>query len=329
MQPYALRTLLRTTACGLLATVALCFGAGAGAQSPGGQAKILVGFAPGGNYDLIARLLADRLGVELARPVIVENRPGAAGRLVVDVLKASPSDGSVVMVGQDGLLSLYPLTYRRLNYDPKTDLTPIGFVAENPFALVVAPNVKSFQEFITIAQQNAERASFGHGARGSPHHFLGLKLGEKIKVKLADVPFQGSTPMLTSLMGGHLTAGMDPLSGTLLELHRGGKVRILAVSSPKRVPQLPDVPTFQELGYPDMVTVSGTVLYAPAKTPPETVQRLNQALNNALRDPHVQRELEIMGGRVIPGNPEAVAARAAADLKVWVPVVRASGFIAD
>lgn len=329
MKPCAVRTFLKRTACALLATVALSAGTAVLAQPSAGQAKILVGFAPGGNYDLIARLLADRLRVELERPVIVENRPGAAGRLVVDVLKASPSDGSVALVGQDGLLSLYPLTYRRLNYDPKTDLVPIGFVAENPFALVVAPNVKSFSEFVAFAQQNSERATFGHGARGSPHHFLGLKLGEKIKVKLVDVPFQGSTPMLASLMGGHLTAGMDPLSGTLLELHRGGKVKILAVSSPKRVPQLPDVPTFEELGYPDMVAVTGTVLYAPPKTSPETVQVWNRALNNVLRDPHVQRELEIMGGRVIPGRPEAVAARTAADLKAWEPIVRASGFNAD
>lgn len=304
-------------------------GPNAFAQASSGQAKILVGFAAGGNYDVIARVLADRLRGELVRPVMVENRVGAGGRLVVDILKASPTDGSVVMLGPDGLLSIYPLTYRRLNYDPKTDLVPVGFISEHPFALVAGPNVKSFADFVASARQNSERATFGHAARGGPHHFLGLKLGDKIKVKLVDVPFQGSTPMLTSLMGGHLTAGMDPLSSQLLELHRSGKLRILAVSSPRRVPQLPDVPTFEELGYPDMVSVSGTVVYAPPKTSPETVQMWNRALSQILRDPQLQHELELMGVRVVPGTPEAVLAKTAADLKFWEPIIRASGFTAD
>ena len=293
-------------------------------------ARILVGFPAGGSFDTIARVLADKLKVELNRPVVVENRAGAGGRIAVDVLKSSPADGSTVMLGPDALRSLYPYTFRKLNYDPARDLVPVATVSEFAFGLAVgsSPKVDTLADYVAWAKRNADRANYGIPARGAPHHFYGIVLGDAIGVKMVDVPFQGSAPMLTALMGGHISASIDVLS-SLTEQHRAGKIRVLAVTSPQRDPQLPDVPTFAELGYAGISGVGFNAMYAPAGTPAPVVERWNKALAKVLAMPDVRERLVPMGFTPVGQSAQELAARGDASAKRWAPVIAKSGFVAD
>lgn len=299
-------------------------------RAQGTPARILVGFPPGGSFDTLARVLADKLKDELKRPVIVENKPGAGGRLAADVLKGSVADGSTVMLGPDALVALYPFTMRKLNYDPARDLVPVGTVSEFPFALAAGPEpaVKSLGEYVAWARKNPAKANFGIPARGAPHHFFGMVLGQTIGVPMDDVPFQGSAPMLVALMGGQISASIDVMS-SLTEQHKAGKIRVLAVSSPQRVAQLPDVPTFAEQGYPAITGMGFNALYAPPGTPAAAVQQWSQAVARALAQPDVRERLATLGFLPVGGTPEELAARGTAAATRWAPVIKASGFVAD
>lgn len=309
--------------------VGFVLAAAAHAQSQA-PARILVGFPAGGSFDALARILAEKVKDDLKRPVMVENKPGAGGRLAVDVLKASASDGSTVMLGPDALVALYPFTFRKLNYDPMKDLVPVGTVAEFPFAIAAGtePPAKTLAEFVTWAKKNPEKANFGIPARGAPHHFFGIVLGQTIGVPMQDVPFQGSAPGIVALMGGQVSSVIDVMS-SLTEQHKAGMLRVLAVSSPQRVPQLPDVPTFAEQGFPAITGMGFNGLYAPAGTPAAAVQAWNAALVRALAQPDVKERLFSMGFLPVGQSPDELAQRGAAAAKRWEPVIKASGFVAD
>lgn len=293
-------------------------------------AKILVGFPAGGSFDTIARVLAEKLKTEFNRPVMVDNKPGAGGRIAVDVLKAAPTDGSVMMLGPDALRALYPFTFKKLSYDPVKDLVPVGTVSEFAFAMASGadPKVNTMGEFVAWAKKNPEKANYGIPARGAPHHFFGMVLGDAIGVKMPDVPFQGSAPMATALMGGHISSSIDVLS-SLVEGHKAGKLKVLAVSSEKRDPQLPDVPTFAEQGYPGITGMGFNALYAPAGTSAATVATWNKALAKVLAMPDVKDRLLAMGFHPVGQSPEELAMRGANAAKRWEPVIKASGFTAD
>lgn len=211
-------------------------------------AKILVGFPAGGSFDAIARIVAEKMKTELNRSVIVENKPGAGGRIAVDVLKASPADGSVVMLGPDALTALYPFTFSKLSYDPKKDLVAVGTVAEFPFSMATAiePKVNTLAEYVVWAKANPNKANYGIPALGAPHHFFGMVLGDTIGVKMVNVPFQGSAPMAMALMGGQISSAIDVMS-SMTENHRGGRF----VSSPcRRSNACRNCPTCQRLPRP-------------------------------------------------------------------------------
>ncbi|MFM2121537.1 MAG: hypothetical protein RL722_3005, partial [Pseudomonadota bacterium] len=298
--------------------------------SNGSTARILVGFPAGGSFDALARILAEKMKDELKRPVIVENRPGAGGRVAVDVLKTAAPDGSTVMLGPDALVALYPYTMRKLAYDPQRDLVPVGTVTEFPFALAAGsePPVKTLAEYIAWARKNPGKANFGIPARGAPHHFFGMVLGQAVGVRMEDVPFQGSAPGILALIGGQVSAVIDVMS-SLTEQHKAGKLRVLAVSSPQRAPQLPDVPTFAEQGFPAITGMGFNGLYAPAGTPPAQVSAWNQALARVLALPDVRARLSTMGFMPVGAAPEELAQRGAAAARRWEPVIKASGFVAD
>jgi tripartite-type tricarboxylate transporter receptor subunit TctC len=313
----------------LIATGLVAWGGASQAQSQP-PARILVGFPAGGSFDALARLLAEKMKDDLKRPVIVENKPGAGGRLAVDVLKSSAPDGTTVMLGPDALVALYPFTFRKLNYDPQRDLVPVGTASEFPFAIAAGsdPSVKSLAEYVAWARKNPEKANFGIPARGAPHHFFGMVLGQTIGVPMQDVPFQGSAPGILALIGGQISSVIDVMS-SLTEQHKAGKLRVLAVSSPQRVPQMPDVPTFAEQGFPTITGMGFNGLYAPAGTPAPVVQVWNAALAKALAQPDVKERLSQMGFIPVGASADELAQRGAAAAKRWEPVIKASGFVAD
>lgn len=296
----------------------------------GRPVRLLVGFPAGGSFDAIARILADKFRVEMDRPVVVENKPGAGGRIVVDTLKAAPPDGSVLLLGMDALVSIYPHTMRKLNYDPKKDLVPIGTIAEFPFALSVSSDLKvsSLREFVAWVKRNPAKFNVGIPALGGPHHFYTLMLGELAGVRAEPVVFQGSTPIYQALFGGHVTAAFDGMT-SMVEHHKAGKLRILAVVADRRMPQAPDVPTFVESGYPAIRNMGFTALYAPPLAPAAIVSRWNAALAKVLAAPEVRERILAMGFIPVGKSVDELVARSNASYTAWEPVIRASRYQAD
>jgi tripartite-type tricarboxylate transporter receptor subunit TctC len=296
----------------------------------GAPAKIIVGFPAGGSFDAIARLIADKAKTELNRPIIVDNKVGAGGRIAVDALKVAPADGSVVMLGPDALTSLYPYTYKKLNYDPKKDLVPIGTAAEFAFSFAVgtAPKANTWSEYVTWAKANPKSANYGIPALGAPHHFFGILLGNAIGVPMQNVPFQGSAPINLALMGGQISAAID-VASSQVENHKAGKIKMLAVSTEQRIPQAPDVPTFSELGFPAVSGAGFNALYAPAGTPASAVDSWNKALAKVMTMPDVKEKLTNMGFIPVGKSTQELIERQNASARKWEPVIKASGFTAD
>lgn len=293
-------------------------------------AKIIVGFPAGGSFDAIARLLAEKFKTEFNRPVVVENKTGAGGRIAVDALKAAPADGSVMMLGPDALSSLYPFTFKKLSYDPKKDIVPVGTVAEFAFAFAVGtdPKANTWVDYVNWAKTNPQKANYGIPALGAPHHFYGMVLGDAMGVPMQNVPFQGSAPIALALMGGQISSSID-VASSLVENHRAGKIKILAVTSDKRISQAPEVPTFAELGYPKVTGMGFNALYAPAGTPAAAIATWNTALVKVMGMADVKEKLNIMGFIPVGKPTQELIDRQNESIKRWEPVIKASGFTAD
>jgi tripartite-type tricarboxylate transporter receptor subunit TctC len=302
----------------------------AAAQAERAPLRILVGFPPGGSADTIARLLAERLREPLSgQNVVVENKPGAAGRIAIDQLKASAPDGNTVLVMPSGPVVLFPHVFKRLSYDVNKDLAPVSQLAAFQFALVSGPKsgVKNIAEMQAKAKSAPDTASYGTSGNGTVPHFLGVMIAEAAGVTLQHVPFQGGAPALNALMGGHIGYNIDVVSEAL-EQHRAGKVRIIAVAGATRSPLLPDVPTLREQG----VAVDATAwfaVYGPGALPREQAQRLSQAVAAAMKDAALRKRLEDMGFEPVGSTPEQLAAVQKADFEKWARPVKATGYQAD
>ena len=320
------RHLLALPACGLLAGLTPL-----AAQAQADRTlRILVGFPPGGSIDTVGRLLADRMKDELKANIVVDNKPGAGGRVAADLLKAAPADGSTFMLAPVVVPVLAPLVFSKLNYNPATDFAPVGHVCNFSFALSVpaALPVRTVQEFLAWTKANPQRANFGSPAAGSLPHFFGEMLSREADAGLVHVPFAGGAPLMTALIGGQVSAGIDVVLEAL-EAHRGGKVRILAVSGDRRSPVLPDVPTFRESGFPNIVASGWFGAYAPARTPEPAIAAFNRALNRALAQPDVVERFARLALEPGGGTPADLSRIEQASTARWAPVVKATGFRAD
>lgn len=300
------------------------------AQPTDRSLRLVVGFPPGGSADTLARFLADRLKDELRQPVTVENRPGAGGRLAAELVKAMPADGSVAMLAPDAVFVTAPLVFSRLNYDPANDFTPVGTVAGFQFAFAAGSNppVRTLADFVKWGRANPNKTTFGSPAAGSPLHFFGTLVGKDTGVDMVHVPYQGGAPLVTNLIGGQISAGINTLAD-MVEHHRAGKLQILAVSGAARSPQLPDVPTFAELGYKGIVAQGSYGLYLPARAPRAAVDQWNGAIRRVLEQPGTRERLATLGFEPAPSTPEALGELIRAETAKWAPIVKATGFRAD
>jgi len=292
--------------------------------------KVLVGFPPGGSIDIVSRVLAEKMKDELKLNIVIENRAGAGGRVAADLLKASPADGSVVMITPIVVPVLAPLVFSKLNYNPATDFAPVGHVCNFNFALSVPASlpVKNVAEFVTWLKANPQKANFGSPAPGSLPHFFGEMLSRDAKADMVHVPFAGGSALMNALMGGQVSAGIDVLLEAL-EAHKSGKVRILATSGDKRSAVLPDVPTFKESGFPNIVASGWFAMYAPAKTPTASIEAINRALNKALTHPEVLDRFGKLALEAGGGSAADLTKLEQASTTRWAPVVKATGFRAD
>ncbi len=289
--------------------------------------KVIVGFAPGGTADIIARVVAEKMGASLGQPVIVENRPGAIGRIAAEAVKSAAPDGTTIMVMPIGPMAVVPHVYKDITYDPLKDFTPIAIGATFQFAFAASPKsgAKTWAEFAQWAKANPGKADYATSGAGSLPHFFGVLLGKGIGVEMVHVPYKGSAAYASDVISGQVAGAIDALAD-LTELHRAGKVRVLASSGAKRSTALPDVPTFNELGVAGVEAMGWFGFFAPAKTPKPIVDTLNAAINKALTSPDVAQKLSGLGMDPATGTPDQFAKIVADDHAKWGPIVKASGF---
>ena len=314
---------------GLIAVVAmLMVGAGpASAQEKFDRpVRILVGFAAGGTADILARVVADKLKDSLGVPVIVDNRPGAIGRIAAEAVKNAAPDGTTIMVMPIGPMAVVPHVYTDITYDPIKDFTAVAIGTTFQFAIAAGPEsgAKNWAEFVAWVRANPTKAAYATSGAGSLPHFFGVMLSREIGVPMVHVAYKGSAAYVNDLLSGQVPAAVDAIAD-LTELHRAGRVRILASSGTTRSTVLPDVPTFTELGL-GVQAYGWFGFFAPAKTPKPIVDALNRAINKALQSPDVVQKLSGIGMDPATGTPEEFAKIVASDYARWGPIVKASGF---
>jgi tripartite-type tricarboxylate transporter receptor subunit TctC len=291
--------------------------------------RIVFNAAAGSAGDALVRNLAESMHANLARPVIVENKVGAGGRIGVLAVKDAPADGSVLLFTPVGMMSIYPHVYEKLGYDPGTDFQPISQVATFDLAMAVGPTVpaKSLQALVDWLKSNPAQGSYGTPAAGSQPHFLATQFARAAGLDLRHVAYKGSALAITDMIGGHLPIYFGPTQ-EFVETHKAGRITVLATTGTKRSSVLTDVPTFIEAGY----ALQGEVwfgVYAPGKTPPDVVARLNNIIVAAVQAPELRSRMQALGMRPTGTSSAELAKIQLADLERWGPVVKASGFKAD
>jgi tripartite-type tricarboxylate transporter receptor subunit TctC len=291
--------------------------------------RIVVGFPPGGSADVVARLLADRMRVSLAQNVIVDNKPGAAGRLALSEVRRSAPDGSTLIFAPSGAMVIHPWLYTNLGYDTVKDFSPISLVSTFDFAVTAGPAAPAgdLKTVLAWMKANPSKANYATSGAGTVPHFAGLLLSQAAGVPMTHVAYRGGAPAAQDLIGGQVPLMVDTAVETI-EHHRAGKVRILAVTGAQRSKALPDVPTLKESGI-DIAADAFFGLYGPSGMPPELVQRIDRAVADALRTPEIQERIYNLGLVPAHAGPAELAAVQAAHLKRWEAPIKVSGFKAE
>lgn len=294
--------------------------------------KIVVGFAPGGTTDLIARRVAERFGGNFADTAIVDNRSGAGGQIACTAVKAAAPDGQMLLCTPYSCMVIYPFVYKKLGYDPVADFTPVGIAATTTQAMAVGPmvpaSVRTVTDYLEWVRANPQHASYGSPAAGSTSHFLGALLGMEAKLPLVQVPYRGAVPGIADLVAGQIPV-MFTTTGDLLPHYRAGKARLLATSGPTRTPFTPDVPTFTEQGFARLTSEEWFGFYAPAHTSAAIVKSANDALRAAVQDPGVVAALAVLGLVAAASSPTEMAESQRAQTERWGPLVKQIGFTVD
>jgi len=306
----------------LLVAVALLYATSAFAETyPSRPIRIIVPTPPGGPVDVMARLLANALPATLGQPVFVENKPGAGNTIGSRQAAQAEPDGYTLMVSAASGMIMSPLIYKNAGYDA-TSFAAVAMIAETPQVLVVNPNfpAKSVAELIAAAKANPGKLNYSTGGAGTLPHLNAELFKTLAGVNIQHVPYKGGGPSLTAVMAGEVQMTFDTVS-TSLQLIREGKVRALAIVGPKRVLELPDVPTMPEAGFPAVTSGAWTALLAPKDTPPEIVARLNAATNAALQSEQMKGVLAKLGAEPRGGTPQQLTDHMAHETKKWAPIV--------
>jgi tripartite-type tricarboxylate transporter receptor subunit TctC len=295
---------------------------------PSKTIRVLVGYVPGGGNDLIVRLLAPRLSEALGQPVIVENKPGAQGIIACEAAARAAPDGYTLLLGPSGPMTMNPATYQKLSYSPTRDFAPVGMVASFPLVLVVSSSlpVHSVKELVEHARANAGKVSYA--ASAAPFQIAAELFKQRTGTDFFHVPYKGSNESVQAVSSGQVTMTISdaaPVTGAL----RGGLARALAVTSAQRHPAFPGIPTLAESGIPDLEVVLWTALFAPARTPPPVVARLQAELARVVRLPEVREGLARLGVDPVGGTSEELARTLQRDIERWTAVAKAAGIKND
>lgn len=291
--------------------------------------KIIYPFSGGGSGDALTRMIADQLAVKLNRPVIVEPRAGAGGRLGVQAAKAAEADGNTLLVSPIAPMAVYPSMYPALEYDPVKDFRPVSQLATFDLAISIGPHVpaRNLAELVDWLKANPKQANFGTPGAGTLPHFFGIMFARAAGITLQHVAYKGGTLALTDMMGGQIPIVLLS-TNELTELHKANKLRVLATSDIRRSPFLPDVPTFTESGY-EIVGTGWWGMFAPARTPAATIATLNAAVVEVLANDDIKEKVRRVGLLPASSTPDEFALVQQNDIARWASAVKASGFTPD
>lgn len=299
-------------------------------EYPARPVKIVVAGPPGGGTDFVARLIAEKLTARLKQPVVVENRAGASGIIGTRYVMGAPADGYVVMLGHVATHAIVPAMHQPPPYDAIRDFTPISLVATAPDVLVVAADspVRSVRDLVALAREKPGAITYGSPGVGLPQHLMGFMLGRTSGVEMRHVPYKGSTPALTDLLGGHISA-MFVTPGAVMPYLRDKRVRALAVTSPKRTPLLPDVPSVTEIGLGALEQVGWFGMFGPAGLPPAVTATLAAEIAAVMGAPDVRGKVEAQIMDPVVSTQAEFAAFHRQQVAKWTDIVRESGVKAE
>ena len=303
---------------------ALCASPAAIAQAyPTKPLRLVVPYPPGGSTDQLARAVADRLGQALGQPVIVENKPGANTIIGAETVAKAPPDGYTMFVGSSASLAVNPLLYEKLPYDPKRDFAGVSLLATSPLVMVVHPSLpaKTVKEFVELAKSKPGSLNFASVGNGNPLHLAGELFKSMTGVDMTHVPYNGSAPALTALLGGQVQVMYDVVLSSQPHI-KAGKLRAVALTGAKRVPILADVPTVAESGYPGYESGIWFALVVPKATSAAIVQRLNAEVNRILRQPEMKARFDDLALELIPSTPEEVGHFTDREQAKWSKMVK-------
>jgi len=296
-------------------------------EYPSKPVRVVVPFAPGGSIDIVLRLISEKLQQSTGQPLVVDHRGGAGGIIAAEAVAAAAPDGYTMMSATVGQMSLNPHSHAKLRYDPERSFTPVTQLVRSQYVFAAHPSVPaaSLREFVAYAKANPGKLSYASTGPGTPGHFAGTMLNHAAGIQLLHVPYKGGGPAMTDLLGGQVSA-MFTSVGISGESLRNGKLRPLAVTSEKRVAALPDVPTFVELGFPDVVAYVWSGLVAPAGTPAPVVSKMNSEVARILRLPDVRERLLATDQEPVGSSVTEFAQFMREDRRRWGAAIAASGF---
>jgi tripartite-type tricarboxylate transporter receptor subunit TctC len=298
----------------------------AAADYPDRPVTIVVGFPPGGASDIMARILTAKLGSVLGQPFVVDNRPGAGGNVAGEFVAHAAPDGYTLLLGNNAILATNVSLYSKIGFDPEKDFAPISLIGTQANVLVVNDEVKahSLAELIALAKANPGKLNFASSGYGLAAHLAGELFKAQAHIDIVHVPYKGSAPALQDVIAGQDQMMFATTSGVMGFL-KNDQVRALAVTTLKRTPSLPEVPTMDEAGLPGFEATTWHGLVAPAGTPPQVIAALNKAIAETLKDPDIQHKLADLGIDIAPDTPDQFAAYIKAEIPKWSAVIKVSG----
>jgi tripartite-type tricarboxylate transporter receptor subunit TctC len=316
----------------LAVAAALTAGVASAQQYPNRNITMLVPYAAGGPTDTVARVTAQAMGKPLGQTVIVENRPSAGGILAPEAVKNAKPDGYTILIHHIGMATT-PALYRQLRFNPLSDFDYIGLINDVPMTLIARQNfpAKDFKEFLAYIKANKDKVTYANAGIGAASHLCGMLFMSAIQTDVLTVPYKGTAPAMNDLLGGTVDFMCDQTTNTTNQI-KAGKVKVYAVTSKKRVPSLPDVPTLDELGLKGFEVGIWHALYAPKGTPKEAIDKLVAALQAAVKDSDVNKRFADLGATAYPADRATSAALQAhlkAEIDKWAPIIKKAGVYAD
>lgn len=303
------------------------------AQLPAGKPyKIVVGFPPGGSTDAMARVVGDAMRANLPGPLIVDNKPGAGGRLAVESMKKADKDGTAILITPFHMITMYPHLYRKAQYDPQKDVIPVAQLASMPLLMAVGPavpaSVKTVADYLQWAKAGPGRNVFATPGAGTLNHFVGLMLAKQSGVDLVQVPYKGDAPAVQDLLGGHIPMSLN-VPGALLPFLVDGRIRILATVGSERAPELPNVPTLAQSGFPKIKEGGWFGAFVPANTPAAVVAQLESEMRKAIASPLVIDAFDKQGIHPNFVSSADFGKQIARESNMWAALVKETGFTLD